>query len=112
MNWAAISGIAESIGAIGVIGSLIYVGFQIRQITVAAERTNARLTASDHARAVQSMQDEQVADIVLRGLTDLESLTPVELYRFDLAFTGWLEAIEQAHADYRLGVFPHELITV
>ena len=110
MNWDAISGVAESIGALGVIASLIYVGYQIRGNTIAAERSNARQTASDHARAVLSLQDEQTADIALRGMADLDALSPVEQYRFDLLMTVWLEAIEQAYADYRLGVFPEELI--
>jgi len=110
MNWAAITGVAEAIGAAGVIASLLYVGYQIRQNTIATERANARHTASDHARAILSIQDEQVADIVLRALADLDSLTAVEHYRVDLVFTVWLEAIEQAFADFRLGVFPEDLI--
>ncbi|MEQ8693874.1 MAG: hypothetical protein RIC85_00905 [Gammaproteobacteria bacterium] len=110
MNWEAVSGIAESIGALGVIASLLYVGYQIRENTIATERTNARHTASDHARAVLSLQDEQTADIALRGLANLDSLNTLEQYRFDLLMTVWLEAIEQAYADYRLGVFPEDLI--
>jgi hypothetical protein len=106
MNWDAVSGIAEAVGAIGVIASLLYVGYQIRENTVAAQRTNARQSASDHARALLGVQDDVVSDIVFRGIDDLNSLTPLELYRFDLAITVWLEAIEQAHLDFENNSFP------
>jgi len=110
MNWDAISGIAEMIGAAGVIGSLLYVGFQIRQNTIAAQRTNARHTHTDHASALHAILDEKVSEIVLRGIDDLDTLTPHERYRFDLAVTSWLEAVEQAFADYRREEFPEDLI--
>jgi hypothetical protein len=100
MNLSDLGNIGEFIGSIAVIGSLIYVGYQIRQNTIATERSNARQTASDHARANFAIMDEKVADIVLRGLNNLGDLTPVERYRLDLAIAGWLEGIEQAFADY------------
>ncbi|MFP6780387.1 MAG: hypothetical protein VCB59_01710 [Gammaproteobacteria bacterium] len=40
MSWEAISGIAETVGAFGVIVSLIYVGVQIRQNTIASRVSN------------------------------------------------------------------------
>ena len=51
MNWEAISGIAATIGAFGVIVSLIYVGLQIRQNTIA---TRAR-TAARFGRVTQRL---------------------------------------------------------
>lgn len=110
MNWDAISGIAEAIGAAGVIGSLIYVGYQIRQNTKATQRTNARQTHADHATALHAALDEQVSEIVLRGIENIDALTPQERYRFDIVVTVWLEAVEQAFADYRQEDFPEDLI--
>ena len=112
MNWDAISAVSESIGALGVIGSLIYVGYQIRQNTLATQRTNARVTASDHARSLLGIQDEETAGIVFRGVEDFHLLTPLEQYRFDLAITVWLEAIEQAFLDHAQGNYPEDLIHV
>ena len=110
MSWDAISGIAEMIGAAGVIASLLYVGFQIRQNTIATQRTNARHSHADHASALHGILDEKVSEIVLRGMYDLDALTPHERYRFDLAVTVWLEAVEQAFADYQHRDFPEDLI--
>ena len=109
MEWEAISGIAEIVGASGVIASLLYVGYQIRQNTVAAQRANARHTASDLRNVYDSLANEQVAEIFLRGSDSLDNLNPVERYRFDLAMVRWLQAIEQSFLDYREGFFPEEL---
>ena len=112
MTLADLGNIGEFIGAIGVVGSLLYVGYQIRQNTIATNRANARSSATDHARALLGIQDEKVADIVFRGIDDLDSLTPVEQYRFDLAVTVWLEALEQAFADYDAKTYPENFIDV
>lgn len=42
MNWDAIGATAELLAALGVIGSLLYVGWQIRQNTRATRATSAR----------------------------------------------------------------------
>ncbi len=108
MNWEAVSGIAEIFGASGVIGSLLYVGYQIRQNTIAAQRTNARHTAAELGNSLGLLIDEQVAEIFLRGSESLENLNTVERYRFDLAMVRWLQAIEQAFLDHREGFYPDE----
>ena len=111
MDWSAISGIAETVSAIGVIASLLYVGYQIRENTVATERSNARQTASDHARVILSfVENEEMADLRLRGLDDLERLSTVERYRFDLGMSVWLETIEQVFADAQIGKFSEDLL--
>ena len=110
MNWNAISGIADAVSAIGVIGSLIYVGIQIQKNTAETRRSNARATSHDHALAVHAiLQDPDVAEIVLKGMDDLGTLSSVERYRFDLATLVWLQAIEQAFADIRQRDYPDDM---
>ncbi|MGR9091032.1 MAG: hypothetical protein ACU85U_10690 [Gammaproteobacteria bacterium] len=110
MNWDAIGAIGEIVGAFAVVVSLVFVGIPVRQNTMATERANARQTASDHERSLENFLDEKIADIVLRGLQDLSGLTPVERYRFDLSSSIWLETVEQAFADSKLGLFPDDLL--
>ena len=110
MNWDVIAAIGEIVSALAVVVSLVFVGFQVRQNTVATERANARQTASDHERSLVNFLDEKIADIVLRGLEGLDGLTQVERYRFDIATSIWLEAIEQAFADSKLDSFPKDLL--
>ena len=100
----------EFVGAIGVVASLLYLGVQIRQNTIATQRSNARQIASDHSQTLRSFMEGEIAEIIIRGHQDLDSLTPVEKYRWDLAMSSWLEIIEQAYADSKLGAFPQDLL--
>ena len=109
INWEVVSGIAEVVGAFGVIGSVLYFGFQIRQNTIAAQRTNARSTASDIGNVYDSLIDAEVAKNFVRSSESLQSLSGVERYLFDLAMVRWLQAIEEAFLDYREGCYPQEV---
>jgi len=110
MNWEAVSGLADAISAVGVIGSLIYVGVQIQKNTTETRRANARATAHDHAQAIHAiLQDPEVSAIIIRGLDDIDSLDSTERYRFDLATLIWLQAIEQAFADIRQRDYPDDM---
>ena len=91
----------ETLSNIGVVVALVYLAVQVRHHTVERRRSNARRTATEHATALHGMMDREIADIVFRGHQDLESLEPVERYRYDLAMLVWLQAVEQAFADYR-----------
>jgi hypothetical protein len=110
MNWDAVAAVGEMVGALAVVISLVFVGIQVRQNTVVAGRSNARQTATDHQRSLENFLEETMADITLRGLEGLEGLTEIERYRFDIAISVWLEAIEQAFADSILGAFPKDLL--
>jgi hypothetical protein len=110
MNWDAISGVADTISAVGVVASLIYVGVQIKKNTAETRRANARATTHDHGTALQSIvEDPEMAELILRGFEDLGSLNAVERYRFDLGTLRWLQAIEQAFADIRQHDYPDDM---
>jgi len=99
MNWEMISAIVEGIGAVAVIVSLIFLASEIRHNTKTLARTEARETQRDCTVAYYSVADnEQTAEIVLRGMENLDDLNDVERYRFDMTAAGWLIAVEQAFA--------------
>jgi len=102
----------EFVGAIGVVASLVYLGIQIRQNTTATERSNARQIAAEHSRTLRSFMETEISDIILRGHQDLDILTPHEKYRWDLAMSSWLEIIEQAYADSKVGAFPEDILAM
>jgi hypothetical protein len=97
MDWAALSAISEAVGAVGVIGSLLYVALQIRA------EARARQAATVHAqceayRSVLAMfaQDEGLARIHLRGIQDFGSLEGVDLVRFTSLFGLMFRVFEEA----------------
>jgi hypothetical protein len=70
---------------VGVLGGLVFVGFEIQQNT-SQLRTDASysITASVNELNAGLYGNPEFAEIVFRGEADLGALTPVERKRFDL----------------------------
>lgn len=82
MNWDAIGAIAETLGAVGVIASLVYLAGQIRQNT-SNVRNSTAASFADSALAFNTfLAQEDVNRIWWDGLTDPEALPEAEFRRF------------------------------
>ena len=87
MNWDAISGIAETIGAIGVIISLLYVGVQIRQNTVASRASNYQQWVDTQVNVNRALSDTpEVTVLIDKANQEFDSLTTAELLRLQMEF--------------------------
>ena len=107
MNLNELSSLTEIVASVAVLITLIFLVLQMRQNTKILIRSNARQTASDTREALQSLLDKEVSELFLRGHNQgLSSLSLEERYRFDVAFCIWLQATEQAFADFREGAYP------
>ena len=83
MNWDALGAIAELIGGIATVVTLVYLATQIRQNTHSVRAASAatyREGNSAFSRLVA--ESETVAELYDRGLADAESLSPTERIRF------------------------------
>ena len=113
MDIMELGAIGEFIASIAVLVTLIFLVVGMRENTTAIRRSNVRQVTGEHVRALNvAAADETLSDIMLRGWTDLDQLTPVERYRFDLMAYGWLAAAEQAFADYDSGHFPEDSMVI
>jgi hypothetical protein len=83
MNWEAISAISETLAAVGVIASLIYLASQLRNNAVASA-VEAKLTMTrfltDFNRDL--INNPELYDLWDRGGRDLDSLERIEFIRF------------------------------
>lgn len=91
MNWDAIAAIADVVGAVGVIASLLYLAQQVRDSTrassVEAKLASSRMYTDFIAMLVQK---PELNDIFLRGRKDIESLNKDEYHRFsNMAFIAF-----------------------
>lgn len=94
MEWDAISTIAESIGAIGVIGSLIYLARQVRESNQnAAIEANEQIGRDYASHGSVVMSDENV-EVFIKGLNDFFSLTPIERVKFDHSMAAYVNLVE------------------
>ena len=89
----------------GVILGLVFLAIQIHQSTLATQATlHLDLVTYGRENAELLSADDELANIVLRGERDLDSLSPVERERF-LVFTTWRMTIwETAFLNWDTGV--------
>lgn len=104
MSWEAVSAVADSIGVILIIVSLIYVALQIRQNTdtvrAATELETGRHWSDLHARAAHS---PDMVDIWDKGLTDPEQLTPTQKRRFIWFVAEYFFIVENFYRQHKVG---------
>ena len=85
MNWDALSAISESLGAIGVLASLLYLGTQIRQNTVWLRQQAFQMSTNEVRRWASHFSDSQAnSELFLRGQRDHASLNSIERFRFTM----------------------------
>ena len=101
MNWEAIGAIGEIIGAVGVILTLGYLAYQIRQNTIQLEQNERTATAAAVSVSATNYREnrryiyatKEVAGIVLQGMADPESLDDIDQYRFRLITQNTMDAL-------------------
>ena len=106
MNWEAISAIGELIGAAGVIATLGYLAFQIRQNTrqmAQRELASRAAAASASAKALRDSrrsvyENSEVTDIWLKGMNNPDALSENERYRFRLMVTNGIDGLWDVHS--------------
>ena len=76
MDWEAIGAIAELLGALGVIGSLVYVGNQVRA-SIVASSVAAKLSATQMLAAFQDkmLENPTLAVLMVKGRKSYEELS-------------------------------------
>jgi len=112
MSWEAASAIAEWIGVILIIVSLVYVALQIRQntktISAATELETGRMWSEFHSRVASS---PDLADIWDKGLTDPDTLSAAEKRRFIWFVAEYCFVVENLYRQRNLGFLSHETWT-
>ena len=83
MNWNAIGAIADIVGAMAVVVTLIYLAYEIRL----SRRVNESATVDALATGWNSLNthivdDAELAEVRLKGFPDPDSLDPIQLVRF------------------------------
>jgi len=110
MNWDAIAAVAELLGALGVVASLIYLAVQIRQNTRSLRMASHRGVAGEFQQSnLAAIQDPQIAELLVRGLGDASSLSEVERLRFEGLLVSIFRTYEELFQLHRGGLADDEL---
>lgn len=105
MNWDAIGAVAEALGALGVIVSLVYLATQIR-----AQNRESRISALHELSvgfrgSISNFTDGELARVFVRANDDYDSLDPAEQLQMIALVAEYLRVFEEAfiqHSEGRL----------
>ena len=108
MDIMELGAIGELVGGVAVIGSLLFVGVQVRQNTRTLRQTGRRQASMQNQQACRVAAD--YPDLVASGFHNLGELAAAERLRFDMAITMYLQGTEQTAADEREGLQTAEYV--
>jgi len=109
MNWDAVGAVAELVGALGVIASLIYLAVQIRQNTRSSRAATFQATSSEVSRLYHTLaSDSELARIFRVGLSEPQALDQDEFSRFLALFISAFKGYENIFVQYHQGTVDHQ----
>lgn len=108
MNWEAIGALGETIGALAVIISLVYLALQIRAQTREARLQSSYQITEAFREAISSLQDIQRATLTVKALKNIDSLDDSERLQFNAICQRYLRVWEQAHYQFTEGHLDQE----
>ena len=111
MNWDAIGAVAEIVGVLGVILSLLYLAAQIRQGLTTAEDTSTKEIIGLVVTQFNAMAEETNRGSITRGLIDYRNLSGDEKLTFDSLMTSLLMIVSSSFMSYRANLLTDELFS-
>ena len=116
MNWDAIGAIAELLGAIGVIASLVYLATQIRQSREQMSQNTQALRAGTYQQFRHEiyeawhryMQSPDYVEIIQTGMSDLHQLNERQAFQFNFWINGIISGYDNAYYQYRMGLLDQD----
>ena len=108
MNWDAIGAVGEILGALGVFGSLLYLGFQIRDNTRSLGATSLKevLDGPRDRWLLPLAMNGDAAEIWSKGLSSLDYLDDNEKRRFWFLMTEQYFQMQQTMHLHERGLIP------
>lgn len=95
MKWDVVAAIAELVGALGVVATLLYLSLQIRQNTKALRTATFQSIIGFATGFAQSIaQDGELARIFHAGITSFDALDEPERFRFHFQMIALLRRFE------------------
>jgi hypothetical protein len=103
MNWEIGAAVAEIVGAIAVVISLIYLALQIRAQTNLSRLAAQHEVSKGIREASLLFATEDISGLFARGNNDFDSMPEAELVRLIVAITNLFRVWEEAFSEARDG---------
>ncbi len=88
MTLTDLANVAEVLAGLGVIASLIYVGFQIKETRKAVRATTAQARTDLGVQLISARWTSDIADLLVISVDDPQSLTKAERFKLKGFFTA------------------------
>jgi hypothetical protein len=116
MNWDAIGAIAELLGAIGVIASLVYLAMQIRHSREQMGQNTRALRANSYQQFRHEISEAYhgymkvpgFSKILRLGMADYEKLDDEDAFIFTFWMVAVMSGYENAYYQYRVGLLDRD----
>ena len=108
MNWDAIGAIAETLGAVGVIASLVYLATQIRQNHQATRASTVHGINSSISDGFSQLSEPENASVYIAGIRGISALSPEERVRFFALLHVIAKTYEDIWFQWRAGTLGDE----
>ncbi len=113
MNWDAIGAIAEMLGTVAVLVTLVYLAFQIKQSNTHMQSATAQSQADNQVRWMADLaKDPKLFDLYRTGLKDDEALSKEDRGRFDLIVWQLVIIVDAQYQKYKMGAIRNEQLEV
>ena len=97
MNWEAIGAVGEIVGAVAVVGSLLYLATQIRTQTRDSKLAAVRELTANLMESYAPLLDPQLAEVWTRGAKDFDKLADSEKAQMIAFLQIYFRALESAY---------------
>ena len=111
MSWDAVGSVAEVVGALGVILSLLYLAAQIRHGLKTAEDTATKEIIASVVVQLNAMAEESNRSSITRGLIDYRNLSGDEKLTFDSLMTSLLMIVSSSYMSNRANLLTDDLFS-
>ncbi len=102
MEWGAMG---ELVGGIAIIGSLIYVGLQVKQGTQASRAATSQAFSFQYSELLSRLTEADFRDVFWRGIRGLENLKGSEAASFMSFIASLLRTLESFYYQKKDGPF-------
>ena len=102
MNWEALTAIAESVGAIGVVATLIYVSIQVRQNTRAVRASTLNAITTSHQAELRWSSD--IGPAMMKALHRPSEMSELDTHQVTEWMTSSFLARENEFSQRRQGL--------
>ncbi len=108
MNWEAVGAVAESVGAVGIIVTLIYLATELRRNTRSVGSATAQASSGSAQARLMALQTPENARVWRAGSSDPESLDADEQALFHLMLQSTFRGFEDQFHQHRAGLLASE----